>query len=78
MRFVGILWNVKVHVTCHKTKQKTLYLKVKKKVTFFIPGKTVSRISCLKVFCKNEDLENLAKFTGKHRCQSLLFNKAVD
>ena len=27
------------------------------------------------VFCKKGVLENLAKFTGKHLCQSLSFNK---
>ena len=27
------------------------------------------------VFCKKGDLKNFAKFTGKHLCQSLFFNK---
>ena len=29
------------------------------------------------VFCKKGVLRNFAKFTGKHLCQSLLFNKVV-
>ena len=30
-----------------------------------------------KVFCKKEVLENYPKFTGKHLCQSLFFNKVA-
>ena len=30
-----------------------------------------------KVFCKKGVLKNLAKFTGKHLCQSLFFNKVT-
>ena len=33
------------------------------------------RSSRLEVFCKKGVLRNLAKFTGKHLCQSLFFNK---
>ena len=29
------------------------------------------------VFCKNDVLRNFAKFTGKHLCQSLFFNKVA-
>ena len=29
------------------------------------------------VFCKKGVLRNLAKFTGKHLCQRLFFNKAA-
>ena len=29
------------------------------------------------VFCKNGVLRNFAKFTGKHLCQNLFFNKVV-
>ena len=29
------------------------------------------------VFCKSQVLKNFAKFTGKHLCQSLFFNKVV-
>ena len=29
------------------------------------------------VFCKNDVLRNFAKFTGKHLCQSLFFNKVT-
>ena len=30
------------------------------------------------MFCKNGVLKNSAKFTGKHLCQSLFFNKVAD
>ena len=33
------------------------------------------RSSCPEVFCKKGVLRNFAKFTGKHLCQSLFFNK---
>ena len=36
-----------------------------------------SRNSRPEVFCKKGVLRNFAKFTGKHQCQSLLFNKVV-
>ena len=29
------------------------------------------------MFCKKGVLKNFAKFTGKHRCQSLVFNKVA-
>ena len=29
------------------------------------------------VFCKKGVLRNFAKFTGKHQCQSLFFNKVA-
>ena len=35
------------------------------------------RSSCLEVFCKNGVLKNFAKFTGKHLCQILFFNKVA-
>ena len=36
-----------------------------------------SRSSRLEVFCKKGVLRNLTKFTGKHLCQSLFFNKVA-
>ena len=30
------------------------------------------------VFCKKDVLRNFAKFTGKHLCQSLFFNKVAE
>ena len=36
-----------------------------------------SRNSRPEVFCKNGDLRNFAKFTEKHMCQSLFFNKVA-
>ena len=35
----------------------------------------IIRSSRPKVFCKKGVLSNFAKFTGKHLCQSLFFNK---
>ena len=36
------------------------------------------RSSRPEVFCKKSVLRNFAKFTGKHLCQSLFFNKVAD
>ena len=38
---------------------------------------TSDRSSRPEVFCKKCILENFAKFTGKHLCQSLFFNKTT-
>ena len=35
------------------------------------------RSSRPEVFCKKGVLRNFAKFTGKHMCQSLFFNKVA-
>ena len=35
------------------------------------------RSSRAEVFCKNGILRNIAKFTGKHLCQSFFFNKVA-
>ena len=35
------------------------------------------RSSCSEVFCKKRVLKNFTKFTGKHLCQSLFFNKVA-
>ena len=37
----------------------------------------LSGSSCPEVFCKEGGLRNFAKFTGKHLCQSLSFNKVA-
>ena len=36
-----------------------------------------NRSSCPEVFCKKVVLRNFAKFTGKHLCQSVFFNKVA-
>ena len=36
-----------------------------------------NRSSCPEVFCEKGVLTNFAKFTGKHLCQSLFFNKVA-
>ena len=38
----------------------------------------IVRSSRPEVFCGKGVLRNFAKFTGKHLCQSLFFNKVVD
>ena len=35
------------------------------------------RSSRLEVFCRKDVVRNFEKFTGKHLCQSILFNKVV-
>ena len=35
------------------------------------------RSSCPEVFCKKVVLRNFGKFTGKHLCQSLYFDKVA-
>ena len=40
-------------------------------------SQAVFRSSRPEVFCKNGVLRNFAKFTGKHLCQSLFFNKVA-
>ena len=37
-----------------------------------------SRSSRQEVFCRKDFLRHFAKFTGKHMCQSLCFNKVAD
>ena len=38
----------------------------------------INRSSRPEVFCKIDVLKNFAKFTGKHMCPSLFFNKVAD
>ena len=37
----------------------------------------IYKSSCPEVFCKKGVLRNFTKFTGKHLCQSLFFNKVA-
>ena len=37
----------------------------------------IYRSSRPEVFCKKDALRNFTKFTGKHLCQSLFFNKVA-
>ena len=39
---------------------------------------TITRSSLPEVFCKTGVLRNFAKFTGKHLCQSIFFNKKAE
>ena len=38
----------------------------------------IYRSSCWEVFCEKGVLRSFTKFTGKHLCQSLFFNKVAD
>ena len=46
---------------------------------FFLFGSwSLVRSSHPELFCRGNVLRNFAKFTGKHLCQSLFFNKVAD
>ena len=49
-----------------------------RQVTFLLLTSKVFRSSHPEVFCKRGVLRNLAKFTGKHLCQSLFLNKFIN
>ena len=50
---------------------------VTRKKEFIQQKNVIYRSSCTEVFCKKGVLRNLAKFTGKHLCQILFFNKVA-
>ena len=55
-------------------------IKDKRILSFFIILSCInslSRSNLPDVFCKKGVLRNFAKFTGKHQCQSLFFNKVA-
>ena len=55
---------------------KTIYLNFK--IVVIIPlEQVILRSSRPEVFCKKGALINFTKFTGKHLCQSLFFNKVA-
>ena len=48
-------------------------------VSFYIPSEDSGfRSSRPEVFCKECVLKNFEKFTARHLCQSLFFNKVAD
>ena len=61
IQFFSIFW-----------KMKRLYLPL-----LLLPFSIISRSSRPEVFCKKGVLRNVTKFTGKHLCQSLFFNKVA-
>ena len=56
---------------------KLLFLLYKVRILYFDFINFTFRSSSTEGFCKNGVLEKFTKFTGKHLCQSLLFNKVV-
>ena len=53
-------------------------INVTKNALFFLSrAPTHNRSSRPEVFCKKGVLRNFAKFTGKHLCQRLFFNKVA-
>ena len=61
----------------YSQKQKQTFSKTNLLITSteLIAKKWMNRSSRLEVFCKKCVLRNFTKFTGKHLCQSLFFNK---
>ena len=55
---------------CYKDKNTKLH-------NFFFAIPTIVRSSRPEVFCKKSVLRNFAKFTRKHLCQGLVFNKVA-
>ena len=47
------------------------------KTTYLNNKYKIMKSSRLEVFCKKGVLRNFAKFTGKHLCQGLFFNKVA-
>ena len=52
-------------------------MKAQGKKLYVTRNKGFYRSSRPEVFCKKDVLRSFTKFTGKHPCQSLLFNKVV-
>ena len=46
-------------------------------INLWTPSKTYFRSSYPEVFCEKGALRNFVKFTGKHPCKSLFFNKVA-
>ena len=78
------MWQKIIISSCIKTFKQVLsflsdmlYLYFGQNFTFlkFEASSWISRNSHPEVFCKKGILRNVAKFTGKHLCQRLLFNK---
>ena len=68
--------NPDISFTCKKSR---CFVQAKRKTKKEGKQKTLSftRSSLQEMFCKTDVLKNFAKFTGKHLCQSLSFNKTA-
>ena len=60
----------------YRIKQKCLW-QFQLEVDYYSHKISKVRSSHPEVFCKKGVLRNFAKFTGKHLCQSLFFNKVA-
>ena len=56
---------------------KNVFFPIRSYLTLFFIWATDFRSSCSEVFCRKAVFRNFAKFTGKHLCQSLFFNKVA-
>ena len=65
------LWGPKLWKNLLDEQQKAL------EVSFLKISQIISRSSRPEVFCKKGIPRNFGKFTGKHLCQSLFFNKVT-
>ena len=67
--FQSMAWSLIVYKNTIKNCSTTLQ-------AFFFLSFSLHHKQLSKMFCKKGVLRNFAKFTGKHLCQSLIFNKA--
>ena len=75
-QFIGPVILTAAEISCCENSSATIYhgtppMETKSKIP------VLQRGSRPEVFCKKGVLRNFAKFTGKHLCQSLFFNKVA-
>ena len=63
-----------IYSVLHETKHHLLMKHIKNREDLM---QSIIRSSLPEVFCKKDVLRNFTKFTGKHLCQSLFFNKVA-
>ena len=67
---LGIWWRHDIWIS-----EKSTFDYLKNEKSFWSEIKSIFRSSRPEVFCKKGVLKHFAKFTGKHLCHSLFFNK---
>ena len=75
--FLGFLSSSLLILNAFTQKRGMIFSIVKITLILNLNINTICRSSRLEVFCKNVVPENFLKFTGKHLCQSLFFNKVA-